>query len=60
VFGHEIELGLRPVIEALAEELPAPDGDLRLVEVPAGSLRIGLGIEKDQQPRLLERFEDRI
>ncbi len=57
MLGDEVELRLRAVIEAAAEPLAVTDGDLRLREIVAGTLRVGLRIEKDEETRALEGFE---
>ncbi len=57
---HEVQLRLRAVVEAAPEPLAVADGDLRLVQVVAGALRIGVRIEEDEEPRALKRLEHRV
>jgi PAS domain-containing protein len=57
MLGNEVELRLRSVIEAAPEPFAVTDGDLRLIEIVTGALRIGPRVEEDEQPGALEGLE---
>src|SRR5579862_5416660 len=60
MFGHEVELRLRAVIEAAPKPFAVADRDFRLIEIVTGALRIGPGVEEDEEPRALKRLEHRV
>ena len=56
--GQEVALRLRAVGQALAHPAAGADRDLRLVELVAGALDVGCGVEEREQPLLLVVVED--
>ena len=54
---EEVAAILRPVRQALPDEPAGADGDLRLEELVAGPLRIGLRVQEADEPLLLVVLE---
>ena len=58
MLGDIVQLGLRPLVEALPRQAPRADGDLRLVDVVPLALEVALDAEGDLDTHLLVRLEN--